>query len=72
MRVVFMGTPEFAVPVLSKILTAGHEVAAVYTQPRRPGGRGRSERPTAGPAGADGAGLAGVAPQNRKPEAEPP
>src|SRR5262249_32825583 len=40
MRVVFMGTPEFAVPTLTAILAAGHAVAAVYTQPPRPAGRG--------------------------------
>jgi len=44
MRVVFMGTPDFAVPVLSEILTAGHEMAAVYTQPPRPAGRGMAPR----------------------------
>ncbi|MBO0741927.1 MAG: methionyl-tRNA formyltransferase, partial [Hyphomicrobiaceae bacterium] len=40
MRVVFMGTPAFALPTLASILAAGHEVAAVYTQPPRPAGRG--------------------------------
>ena len=40
MRVVFMGTPQFALPTLAGILRAGHEVAAVYTQPPRPAGRG--------------------------------
>ena len=39
MRVIFMGTPDFAVPALAALLEAGHEVAAVYTQPPRPGGR---------------------------------
>ncbi len=41
MRVVFMGTPEFAVPSLSEILANGHEVVAVYTQPPRKSGRGQ-------------------------------
>lgn len=41
LRVVFMGTPEFAVPSLSEILANGHEVAAVYTQPPRKSGRGQ-------------------------------
>ena len=47
MRVVFMGTPAFALPTLAGILAAGHEVAAVYTQPPRPAGRGmaRSKSP---------------------------
>ncbi|MGI6850624.1 methionyl-tRNA formyltransferase [Mesorhizobium sp. 1B3] len=39
LRVVFMGTPDFSVPTLLSIVEAGHEVAAVYTQPPRPGGR---------------------------------
>ena len=39
LRVVFMGTPEFSVPTLRALAEAGHEVAAVYTQPPRPGGR---------------------------------
>lgn len=42
MRVIFMGTPDFAVPVLEAILQAGHEVAGVYTQPDKPKGRGKS------------------------------
>lgn len=41
MRVVFMGTPEPALPVLSALLQAGHDVAAVYTRPDRPSGRAR-------------------------------
>ncbi|MGB3718995.1 MAG: methionyl-tRNA formyltransferase [Proteobacteria bacterium] len=44
MRIVFMGTPEFAVPTLVEILAAGHDVVAVYTQPPRPAGRGMDER----------------------------
>jgi methionyl-tRNA formyltransferase len=39
LRVIFMGTPDFSVPTLRGIVEAGHEVAAVYTQPPRPGGR---------------------------------
>jgi len=41
MRVVFAGTPEFAVPTLQALLDSSHEVCAVYTQPDRPAGRGR-------------------------------
>jgi methionyl-tRNA formyltransferase len=41
MRLIFLGTPEFAVPSLEALVAAGHEVAAVYTQPDRPRGRGR-------------------------------
>jgi methionyl-tRNA formyltransferase len=40
MRVVFLGTPEFAVPSLQALVAGGHEVAAVFTQPDRPKGRG--------------------------------
>lgn len=39
MRIVFMGTPDFAVPSLAALLNNGHQVAAVYTQPDRPSGR---------------------------------
>ena len=39
MRIIFMGTPDFAVPCLEKLLDAGHEVAAVFTQPDKPRGR---------------------------------
>ena len=46
MRIVFMGTPEFSVPVLNALVEAGHDIAAVYCQPPRPAGRGKKERPT--------------------------
>lgn len=39
LRIVFMGTPDFSVPVLEALADAGHEIVAVYTQPPRPGGR---------------------------------
>ena len=42
MRVIFMGTPAFAVETLNKIIKAGHEVIAVFTQPDKPKGRGKS------------------------------
>lgn len=45
LRVVFMGSPAFAVPTLAAIMAAGHAVAAVYTQPPRPAGRGKKPRP---------------------------
>src|SRR5438034_5831226 len=47
MRMIFMGSPEFAVPSLNALVEAGHEVAAVYSQPPRPAGRGKGERKTA-------------------------
>ncbi len=44
MRIVFMGTPDFAVPTLRALHEAGHDIVAVYTQPPRPAGRGKQER----------------------------
>ncbi|WP_421724906.1 methionyl-tRNA formyltransferase [Bauldia sp.] len=44
LRIVFFGTPAFAVPTLTEIIGQGHEVAAVYTQPPRAAGRGLSTR----------------------------
>ena len=41
-----MGSPDFAVPTLEALVEAGHEVIAAYTQPPRPAGRGKGERPT--------------------------
>jgi methionyl-tRNA formyltransferase len=46
LRVVFAGTPEFSVPPLLALVAAGHEIAAVYTQPDRPAGRGRKLTPS--------------------------
>ena len=57
MRIVFMGTPEFSVPVLDALVEAGHEIAAVYCQPPRPAGRGKKERPTPVHARAEALGL---------------
>ncbi|MBR0651158.1 methionyl-tRNA formyltransferase [Roseomonas terrae] len=45
MRIAFMGSPDFAVPALRALHDAGHEIAAVYTQPPRPAGRGHRETP---------------------------
>jgi methionyl-tRNA formyltransferase len=44
-RIIFAGSPEFAVPTLNALLDSGHEVVAVLTQPDRPSGRGRTLRP---------------------------
>ncbi|MEC8201004.1 MAG: methionyl-tRNA formyltransferase, partial [Pseudomonadota bacterium] len=44
LRLAFMGTPDFAVLSLAALAEAGHEIAAVYTQPPRPAGRGQKER----------------------------
>jgi methionyl-tRNA formyltransferase len=47
MRIVFMGSPDFAVPSLNALVEAGHDVIAVYAQPPRPAGRGKADRKTA-------------------------
>ena len=47
MRIIFMGSPQFAVPALDALVEAGHEIAAVYCQPPRPAGRGKADRKTA-------------------------
>ena len=47
MRIIFMGSPDFAVPALDALVEAGHEIAAVYCQPPRPAGRGKAARKTA-------------------------
>lgn len=46
MRIVFMGTPEFAVPALAALYNSEHEIVAVYTQPPRPAGRGQKDTPS--------------------------
>jgi methionyl-tRNA formyltransferase len=46
MRLVFMGTPDFAVETLKALDHAGHEIACIYSQPPRPAGRGMAERPS--------------------------
>ena len=58
MRVIFMGTPDFAVAALDALVAAGHDIAVVYSQPPRPGGRrGRELTPTPVHARAEALGL---------------
>jgi methionyl-tRNA formyltransferase len=57
MRIAFMGTPEFAVPALREILEDGHDVAAVYTRPPAPRGRGHVLTPSPVHAFAESQGL---------------
>jgi methionyl-tRNA formyltransferase len=57
MRIVFMGTPDFAVPALDALAQAGHEIVAVYTQPPRPAGRGKKLVPSPVQARAEALGL---------------
>src|SRR5512138_281812 len=47
MRIIFMGSPDFAVPALNALVEAGHDIVAVYCQPPRPAGRGKADRKTA-------------------------
>lgn len=56
MKIVFMGTPDFSVPIL-QALAAQHDILAVYTQPPRPAGRGKDLRPTPVHAAAERLGL---------------
>ena len=46
LNIVFMGTPEFALPALRAVAASGQRIGAVYTRPPRPAGRGQKERPT--------------------------
>ena len=71
MRVTFMGTPAFSVPALHGLHAAGHDIACVYTQPPRPAGRGKKDRPTPVHAAADALGLPVRHPASLKsPEAQ--
>jgi methionyl-tRNA formyltransferase len=70
LRIVFMGSPVFAVPSLRHLVINGYEVAAVYTQPDRPAGRGRAVVFPPVKIAAGEAGLPVVQPENlRSPEA---
>ncbi|MEP5927697.1 MAG: methionyl-tRNA formyltransferase, partial [Nitratireductor sp.] len=70
MRLAFMGTPDFSVPVLAEILAAGHEVVAVYSQPPRKAGRGMAEQPSPVHRFAEEHGIPVFTPASLKGEAE--
>jgi methionyl-tRNA formyltransferase len=70
LRIIFMGTPEFAVPTLTEIVSAGHEVVAVYTRAPKPAGRGQAERRSPVHEAAEGFGLPVMHPRSLKGEAE--
>lgn len=70
LRVVFMGTPDFAVPTLTQVARAGHAIVAVYSQPPRPAGRGMSERKSPVHVFAEGAGYPVLTPRSLKGAAE--
>ncbi len=70
LRIVFMGTPDFAVPTLAEIVGAGHEVVAAYSQPARAAGRGMAERKSPVQSFAETSGIPVLTPQTMK-DAEP-
>jgi len=68
MRIIFMGTPDFAVPTLDALVAAGHDICAVYSQPPRPAGRGKALSPTPVHKRAEELGLAVHTPRTLKEE----
>src|SRR5262245_12652158 len=66
LSIIFMGTPDFAVPTLDAILDAGHEVVAAYTQPPRAAGRGMGLRKSPVQQAAEQAGLNVLTPARLK------
>jgi methionyl-tRNA formyltransferase len=70
MRIIFMGTPDFAVPTLTEIVSAGHEVVAVYTRAPKPAGRGQAERKSPVHETAEGFGIPVMTPKSLRNEAE--
>ncbi len=71
LRLIFMGTPEFAVPTLLELVAHGHEIAAVYTRAAKPAGRGMKLQPSPVEQEARRLGISVLAPTTLKsPEAE--
>lgn len=70
MRIVFMGSPDFAVPSLDALVGAEHAIACVYTQPPRPAGRGKGEQKTAVHRRAEELGLEVRCPKTLRDEGE--
>ena len=66
MRIIFMGTPDFAVPTLVELVARGHDIAAVYTRAPRPAGRGQDLRKSPVHIAAEGFGLEVRTPKNFK------
>ena len=69
MRLIFMGTPDFAVPTLVELAARGHEIAAVYTRAAKPAGRGMDLQPTPVEREARRLGLPVLTPKTLKDEA---
>ncbi len=70
MRIIFMGSPDFAVPSLNALVDAGHDIVAVYSQPPRPAGRGKAERKTAVHERAEALGIAVHTPKTLRNDEE--
>jgi methionyl-tRNA formyltransferase len=70
LRLAYMGTPDFAVPALRALISAGHDIACVYSQPPRPAGRGQKERLSPVHAFADAAGIPVRSPKTLRDAAE--
>ena len=70
MRIIFMGTPDFAVPALVALHEAGHEIVCVYSQPPSRSGRGKQLRPSPVHAKAEVLGLEVRTPKSLKPAEE--
>jgi methionyl-tRNA formyltransferase len=72
MKIIFMGTPDFAVPTLTEIIGAGHEVVAVYTRAPKPAGRGQAERKSPVHLAAEGFGIPVFTPRTLRDEEAAP
>ncbi len=70
MKIIFMGTPDFAVPSLDALVAAGHEICAVYTQPPRRAGRGKILSPSPVQRRAEALGIDVMTPISLKDPAE--
>ncbi|NOZ33115.1 MAG: methionyl-tRNA formyltransferase, partial [Alphaproteobacteria bacterium] len=70
MRIIFMGTPGFGIPTLLELAARGHDIAAVYTQPPRPAGRGQGEKKSPIHEAAKTLGLKVRTPKNFRNEAD--
>ncbi len=66
LRLAFMGTPDFAVPTLETLVAHGHDIAAVYSQPARPKGRGLAPTPSPVAKAAAAHGIEVRTPENLK------
>ena len=70
LKIIFMGSPDFAVPTLEALAASGHELVAVYSQPPRPAGRGKGDRKTAVHERAEALGLEVRTPRSLRNEEE--